>query len=190
MAILLAILILISSVYNLVFPVVAYILQAISFQTIARRRGIQKPYLAWIPVANMWLLGCIGDQYRYVNRGTDRKCRKKLLWLTIATWVVTALFWLAVFGAEYAVVKGIQTAVALIFAVLAALCFFQYIIVVVAAVVYQYIAIFDYFRSCDPNRAVLYLVMSILLPITYPVLLLLLRNEDKGMPPRKADPVE
>ena len=36
-----------------------YVLQAWSVYTIARRRGIRKPWLAWIPVAGVWTVGSI-----------------------------------------------------------------------------------------------------------------------------------
>ena len=44
--------------------IVSYVLLAWGLFTIAKRRGINKPWLAWIPVVNVWMLGCISDQYR------------------------------------------------------------------------------------------------------------------------------
>lgn len=61
----------------------SYIILAVSLYSIAKRRGIRRPWLAWIPVANIWMLGCISDQYRYVARGEERSKRKKLLTLEI-----------------------------------------------------------------------------------------------------------
>ena len=50
---------------------------------VAQRRGIEKPWLAWVPVGNAWLMGCISDQYRYVKLGQVKNKRKLLMWLEI-----------------------------------------------------------------------------------------------------------
>ena len=71
--------------------VATYVLVALGLYTIAKRRGIRKPWLAWIPVANMWLLGCISDQYRYVARNQEKSKRKLMLTLTIITIIAVAV---------------------------------------------------------------------------------------------------
>lgn len=68
---------------SMVIGLVAYVLMAVGLYTIAKRRGIRNPWLAWIPVANSWLLGCISDQYQYVAKGRNKSRRKMLLILTI-----------------------------------------------------------------------------------------------------------
>ena len=40
----------------------AYVLWSLGVYTIAKRRGIRKPWLSWIPVGNLWILGSISDQ--------------------------------------------------------------------------------------------------------------------------------
>ena len=73
------------------FAVVAYILTGKSLSAIARRRGIEKPWMAWVPVGCDWLLGCISDQYRYVTYGEETNRRKKLLWYNIALLIIVAV---------------------------------------------------------------------------------------------------
>ena len=78
-----------------------YILQAWALYTIAQRRGINKPWLAWIPVVNVWILGSISDQYQYVVKKQVKNKRKVLLGLNIAmavlvTILIVALVWLIV----------------------------------------------------------------------------------------------
>lgn len=68
---------------SMVIGLVAYVLMAVGLYTIAKRRGIRNPWLAWIPVANYWLLGCISDQYQYVAKGQNKSRRKLLLTLSI-----------------------------------------------------------------------------------------------------------
>ena len=62
-----------------IFGIVNYIFQGLTLSTVARRRGINNPWLAWVPVGNVWMLGCISDQYRYVAKGQVKNRRKTML---------------------------------------------------------------------------------------------------------------
>jgi hypothetical protein len=55
--------------------------------------------------------------------------------------------------------------------------------------VIRYMALYDVYRSLDPNNAVLFLVLSILFSPTEPFFLFFNREKDQGMPPRKQKPV-
>ena len=55
----------------------------------------------------------------------------------------------------------------------------------VAAFVFRQISMYDLYRSCDPRNAIPYLVLGILFSVLEPVFLMILRNRDEGMPPRK-----
>lgn len=68
-----------------------YVLMALGLYTIAKRRGINKPWLAWVPVGNFWLLGCISDQYRHVARGQVKNKRKSMLILMIVMLVLMVI---------------------------------------------------------------------------------------------------
>ena len=158
------------------FSVVSYVLQSRGMQVIARRRGIRKPWLAWIPVANMWTLGSISDQYQYVAKGKIRNRRKVLLGLMIGCAAIfSVLEVLAIlFDGESA-----AAAVLLILGVLGAMG------LAIVYMVFLYIALYDLYVSCDPGNAVLYLVLSIVLNVTMPFFVFACRNKDGGMPRRK-----
>ena len=55
---------LVSGIPTGLFSIAAYILTAIAIYTVSRRRGLRNPWLAWVPVANVWLLGSLSDQYQ------------------------------------------------------------------------------------------------------------------------------
>jgi len=76
--------VLVSYLLTFVLTIVMYILQSLGIYTIAQRRGIRNPWMAWLPVTNMWILGSIADQYRYVACGQIRNRRKVLLGMSIA----------------------------------------------------------------------------------------------------------
>ena len=59
------------------------------------------------------------------------------------------------------------------------------LVISVIAVVLQYMATYDVFISCDPNNAVLYLVLSIFVNVTMPFFIFACRNKDLGMPRRR-----
>ena len=63
--------------------IAAYVLLGLGLFALAKNRRIQNPWLAWIPVGNLWLLGCISDQYQYVVNGQVTNKRKALLVLNI-----------------------------------------------------------------------------------------------------------
>lgn len=175
--------------------IVMYILQSLGMYTIAQRRGIRHPWLAWLPVLNMWILGSISDQYRYVVRGQIRNRRK---WLLVLSIVMLALS-LAAVGGYVAVLVDIAMQIPDITyvisgqlpggGVLPALWVFGVIaavwVLAVVATVLQYACLYDLYASCTPNYKVLFLVLSILFNVTMPFLVFACRKKDDGMPPRK-----
>lgn len=173
------------------FAVAVYVLQSLSIYTIAKRRGIQKPALAWVPVANVWTLGCISDQYRYVVKGQVKNKRKWMLGLSIAMWAVYAVFFVAFGALMFAVIDdthATDVVGASGFVGMMATAVLMMGICIPLAVL-QYMALYDLYRSCDPDNAVLYLVLGIFVSICQIVFLFLCRKKDLGMPPRRPQPV-
>jgi len=168
----------------LLFSAVVYVLEALSLYSIAKRRGIHNPWLSWVPVGMNWILGCISDQYRYVAKGKITNRRKILLGLAIAAAVISVLSGITSFAAGFSAGMGDGTGSG----VLLAMEFLIGLVSVVLSIVnlvYFYIALNDIYDSCDPSNHVMYLVLSILFTITIPVFLMICRNKDGGMPPRK-----
>ena len=79
-----------SLIPSLLLGIAAYVLRAIGVYTIAKRRNIKRPWFAWVPVVDAFLLGCVSDQYRYVVRGQNKNKRTWLLWLNIGQTVLVA----------------------------------------------------------------------------------------------------
>jgi len=180
---------LISGIPTGLFGIATYILSAVAIYTISRRRGLNKPWLAWIPVVNCWLVGSLSDQYQYVVKGENKSKRKWLLVLNVVqavlTGVITVLALVAVGGAIFsindaAMMRAINGPLMGILGLLLPLA-----AVAIALCVIRYMALFDVYRSLDPSNAVLYLVLSILCHPTEPFFLFFNRDKDLGMPPRK-----
>ena len=177
----------------------AYILQSLGMYAIAKRREIEKPWLAWLPIGSDWILGSISDQYRYVTKGQIKNKRKAMLTMNILLTVPLIMFFVGIvlFVVQIAAYSGNmymaahayepQMFVALSVAVVA---WFLMMGLAIALTVIRFVALFDLYRSCEPDNGTLFLVLSILIPITQPIFLFLYRNRDEGMPPRRPQPFE
>lgn len=169
---------------------VTYIFVALGLYTIAQRRNIRNPWLAWIPVAQLWVLGSLSDQYqRQVNHRATRR-RRLLVLLTVLliamVVIVIAMLLGAVFGAmsEGTANLGDMTFWLGVITNLggAALALVAMFVVLIALTVLQYMALYDIYRSCEPANATLFLVLSIFFHFAQPICLMLCRDKDNGMP--------
>ena len=183
----------------MLLAVASYVLTALALYTVARRRGLKYPWLAWIPVASCWLLGSLSDQYQYVVKGEHTHRRVFLLCFRILTVLLTvSLLGLVgtlcfqVFGEimRQDVISDLR--LMQIFHQLANLLVvgLPLLGIVIAYWVFRFMALYDVYKSLEPENAVLFLVLSILFRITEPFFLFFTRNKDGGMPPRKAPAAE
>jgi len=176
--------------------IAAYVLRALGLYTIAKRRGINHPWMSWVPVLDLWVLGCISDQYQYVVKGKDKNKRKWLLGLNIAMAVIYVVFFVfcgvAVAGAISGVTGSMgeeKLVAALMGPVMSMLvCLIPLAVIAIAVLVIRYIAMYDLYTSCSPQNNVLFLVLSIFFRVTEPFFLFFIRNKDEGMPPRRQQP--
>lgn len=188
---------LVTDLISMVVGIVSYILISLSLYTIAKRRGIRKPWLAWIPGGNAWITGSISDHYRHVTRGERKSKRKVLLGLYIAVDAITVvlLVWLVVvlvrtmglmqysYVTEEMAIPLLQQLAGIM------LMLIPYLAVAIVYSVFYYIALYDIYRSLDPEHCVVYLVLSILFGVTAPFFLFFNRNKDYGMFPRPQPPM-
>lgn len=181
--------------------VAVYVFMALGLSAIARNRQIQKPWLAWIPVADLWLLGCISDQYRYVTRGEERSSRKRMLTLGIVRLALIPLAVLLmvawIFGIIALASAGDMGDAALGLSIVGMIALFAVILVpfialVVITVILQiqrFRAYWDLFSSCVPRQRTLYTTLSIVgscigLELVAAILIFICRDKEEGMPPR------
>ena len=189
---------LITSSISFLLSVGTYVLTALGLYTIAQRRGINKPWLAWIPVVNVWTLGCISDQYRYVVKGEKKSKRKVLIGLNIAQLVCVLVFFVLTIVMVVDMVGMATTNPSeqeVITAVLGSMGGVLLMIIPISAIslttaIITYMALYDVYTSCDPKNNVTFLVLSILFSITQPFFIFFSRKKDLGMPPRRPDPMQ
>ena len=168
---------------SLAFSVAVYVLNSLGLYTIAQRRGIRKPWLAWVPIGNAWLLGSISDQYQYLVKGKVTTRRKMMLGLSITLFAVYIVWIIAmIVGIIASELGGGEAAGA---ALTMFIGLFGIIAAAIALTVYQYLSCYDLYRSCERTNGVLYLILSILFSGIIPFLVFACRKKDEGMPPRK-----
>ncbi len=176
-----------------------YAMQSHGLYTIAKRREIRRPWLAWLPLGNMWILGSISDQYRYVTKREVKNKRIGLLFLTLLIWMTLAAiltvlisFWIRVSDVatdSYMLSILMRQAYATMLALTALGLILSAL--VISGVVVQYMAVYDLYASCQPENRTAFLLLSILIPVIMPVLMFLCRKKDLGMPPRRTEqPIE
>ena len=189
---------LISSFVVLLVCLGLYVLMAVGLYTIAKRREIRKPWLAWIPVANMWILGSISDQYRYVVMGQNKSKRKWLPVLNViftvagvAEVILLSFLFVGLLACGMAGLDGVETWEMLQDQVMVPLLVLCGLLVIVAPayLVMYYMALNDLYTSCDPHSKTLFLVLSIFFGALLPFFLFFSRKKDGGMPPKRQEPV-
>ena len=190
--------------------IAAYILWSLAIFTIAQRRCIKKSWMAWVPVVNVWILGSIADQYRYVKKREVKNNRKILLGLNI---VMTALCMVLIILVCVFVVRLVITAGGNLESLIRAalngnfefyvpytedmatpLLLLMLLLLPMSAVavvysIFYFMTLCDVYKSCNPGRSKMFLLFSIFGNLAIPgveaVFLMLCRNQDLGMPPRK-----
>ena len=174
--------------------VLSYVLTALGLYTMAQRRGIQHGWLAWVPVADIWILGSLADQYRYVVRGEVKSRRKVLLTLNIISAAFSTVLFFMTFHWVFRGIMGFLNGFSqpqildLVASMILKLGAVSLLVMPVAItkLVIRFIALYDIYRSCEPENAKMYLVLSILIAFTQPFFLFFSREKENGMPPRKA----
>ncbi|MDD3243329.1 MAG: hypothetical protein PHD32_06380 [Eubacteriales bacterium] len=122
------------------FGIAAYVLSSYGLQQIAKERGSQYSWMAWIPFASSYLLGWVGDQLVVESGRKDWYMR----WWILGGMCASAL-----------------TAIPLIGAILA--------VGPMAAAVISYFALYEIYNKYAPENKVLYLVLSILVSVCEPI---------------------
>ena len=163
------------------YCILAYVFSCLSMYTIAKRRGILNPWLAWIPIGNACILGSISDQYQYAAKGKIRNRRAVLLGLNIAIVALLIPFVIVEFMLLLSVESSAAAGVASLIVIL--IFYLVYFALAIVNLVFYYIALYDLYCSCNPDNAVMFLVLGIFISVTQPFFMFACRNKDLGMMP-------
>ena len=160
----------------LVCCLVGWILGSIGLHKVAKRRGIRHAWLAWLPIGCHWILGCVSDQYQHLVLGKVTSRRKILLILNLASFVFGIAYMVMTVVAEVLMGESIVGGVLLAMGI-------PYLLtlgVSITLMVFYHICNYDFYRSCKPDSAVVFLVLGIFLPICKPFFYFACRKKDLG----------
>ncbi len=189
-----AVIAVISTVFSMLgngISIAVYVLGALGLYTIAKRRGINNPWLAWVPVVRGWTIGSLSDQYRYVKHGQVKNKRKWLMVLEclMAVMILAAVILLIVnvvkLTSATAMTEDAYMAAAVSMLLQFVLLWLGIMAVAIARAIIHFMAMYDIYTSLDPAYSLVYLLVSIFVNVTEPFFVFFNRNKDLGMPPRK-----
>lgn len=178
---------------------VFYVLQALALYNIAKRRGLENAWLAWIPVGNDWMLGAVADHYQRITKGKNKKKRVWLLGLNLALVAVTVVCVVLMIVMIVSTVMNVaelssteEMLEMIVGNIGLVLVFVLFALAVsglsIALTVLRWVAMYDVFQSCDPHYAQSYFWVSLLVSLlllkgTESVFLLVCSQKDYGMIP-------
>lgn len=170
--------------------IASYILQSLAFHTLARRRGISNPWLAWLPYGNYWIIGSIARDYDKKN-GINRRWDKTSLILSIvyaATYFVTYIgfiigIMIAAMSLDSATMSE-ETSIVILLVVV--LMFIPVMLIAIALQAVIYICIYKIYESTVPEKALKYFILGMLVPFAQPICLFLCRNKGYEHPDQMA----
>lgn len=158
-----------------------YVLNALPLYSIANRRQLKHAWLAWIPIGSDYVLGLISDDYQLLVLNNDKHRRLWLPALAGAT-VVLCLF-APILGVAWMFTTAVELTLTMWLLILAAS------VAGIAGGVLKWMATYDLFRSCEPDRAGVYLAVCLGVRFVMPsfsivreILMLVVSGKDLGMP--------
>ena len=172
------------SVIATVFALIMYIFEAIGLYSVAKRRGLKHPFMAWIPYTNTYLFGKAAEQYETAVKGKSKNYKAILLWLSIILTAVTVLFSIAVNALSNSIIYSAQDyaynsgAIALLIAII-----ILYIALLAVSVIYSvfyFIALHKIYRSFSTKSSTLLLIFSIIFTVIVPFVIFASRKKDDG----------
>lgn len=128
---------LMESIFSLLMSLAFYILQGVALYRMAKKLEIDSPWLAFVPIANVWMLGKIAD----ANEATPKHAKRLLISSAILLIPLAGIMG-AVVGA---LLSGNDTLGTAGIALMIAFC----VIVFVTAIVYSVFTYIAYYRICQ-----------------------------------------
>ena len=171
---------------SFVISVAGYVLTGVGLYTAARRRGVRYPWLAWIPLGQLWILGRLADHYQYEGNSRVYKWSSLLMITSVLSGLFSTIMSksyrnilvmiLQTFFDGGEIVRVLEKNVGGLLIVTA----IHFLIMLIAAVI-EFIVLYRYYKSCLPQKAKVFLVLSMLFSVTRPFFVFYCRKWDLGM---------
>lgn len=167
--------------FALAIGLTVYIVTAVAVTRMGRTTGSEHPYLAWIPVVNVFALGRIADNIRE-REGSGSRLRIVLLVLQIVEILFSLLiggvytsYLLSRIGMDDSINSFLDAGLSVIGPALA--LYFALMGVALAYTVVFYVTLYRIYAAYSPDNAVILLVLSIFISVATPFVLLVLSKK-------------
>lgn len=185
---------------SFIWTALTYVGTSLGGQRMAKKVGMENPWLFWIPGANLYALGQLADIQASRCEGKTTNLRKKILIWLIApmivsiAWAIILVIWLIA-----AVNKGIlnnneivsldmigdASMIGLSIAIL--LGFIALFVAYIILIVIYYKALYRTYKLYAPDSAGGFLVLSIFIGAAIPILLFALSFKEPALPAEQND---
>lgn len=172
--------------YSISFLVVIiqYVFKSIGLFKMSKNLGFKHSWMAWVPYCNTYLFGKIASKYVKKDGNRSAKFGKWLLGLSITCSVLTITALIAVVffifelvGYSFDISNSASFEIQILsFILKISLFVFINCGVAIAYSVVNYVALWRLFAIYDSSTATVFLVLSILFPVTTPFFIFALRN--------------
>lgn len=157
------------------FAIVAYVMSSIGLYTIAKNRGYDKAFLAWIPIANLYLIGAIADN---INACYNKTTKNRIV--LIVFYIITNIFstiasMMSSFSEEWMYIDDFENYIASVIGTVV----LPYIILMIISLVFAIIrfsVLYKIYQDLSASSGVLWLILTILFQLDW-LALFVLRNK-------------
>ena len=156
--------------------VVCYVFFSLGLYRIAKRRGIDTPGLAWVPIVQMWTVGCLAMDYDRRTKQKSMRYDHLLLWFSVALFIVALIATIVITATK--IMNGGS------FEIQTGEMYNNWLVMMPATVTLALwaICLLKIYQSCSPKNYTVLFVLSLVFSIIVPFVLFALRDSDKGLP--------
>lgn len=155
-----------------VYRLFRYIAMGFSCFRMMNKLGMRKTWMAWVPFCNIYALGDLADNYNLLCEGKATYYAKKLLAWNIVTTVLSCRLFILLLAHS----PDVETPLTYWLQLLGHLALF------IVYQVFYYITLYKIYRLFTANSAVKLLILSILVPVSVPVIFLILSGKHPRLP--------
>lgn len=157
--------------------VAQYIITALSVYTIADKRGISNAWLAWLPIGDAWVMGKIAEEYDE-RTNVKKNWAKTLLALSLTGGVLLVMMYVMFMVFMFsAIVFNASLEAVLVPLIIVYVLLLVAALLVCAANILKVICTYKLYESIVPQKAIKYMVVSIIVPLGNAVCLMKAKNE-------------
>lgn len=159
--------------FSLLFSLAVYLCTGFSIMKISNKLSIKNGFFGFIPFLSSYKLGEIAECCSF-RKGFNKKYAKLLVALNVATSALSIIYAIAMICFMAVSHSFRESEIMFVFMAILIFSVILMIAVVITYMVFFYIALYRIYNYFEEKNATLFIVLSILFSIAYPILLLII----------------